>query len=241
MRLSDILTLNYLDSQQLLREEVKRTLADSNVKRLFDSRRNSRLKEIVIEHSLIVKSSNYITETADAVGAVKVLQNYLENKSTHGMSPFGVQALTFPDSVGRSFQAIPLRNVMVTRIPSIVEALNSKERAHWKSQGMAIVCEEHTIYLDARYGWYHNTTGSDAAVLENRILPSIREYWDMLTKNDWQTLFEGATRPATKVKKVSGYGFEVRNKSESQRTSSANGANEISHNKHPKASKATSV
>jgi hypothetical protein len=215
VRLADILTLHYVDAQNYLREEIKRSIVDKSVSRLFDSKRNSRIADIVTDHGLKVDSISNISETTEAEGPVKILQYYVEYGSTAGMSSIGIRALSCPESAGRDCQAIPLKNVMLGRTSSIVESLNAKGRTPWVLSGKSLISGDQVLYLDPRYGWYHSEIGSAAAIIENRILPLVNDYWDVLTKNDWQTVFEGSLRPATKVKRTNGYGFEVRTKNES--------------------------
>jgi hypothetical protein len=215
MRLADILTLHYLDSQQALHEEVKKTLADNSVGRLFDSRRNTRVSEIVAEHSLEVVSISNILDTENAVGAVRNLKEYMESGNTQGFSTEGIEAIQHPELAGRDCTAIPLKNVMLTRLESVASVLNSKNRTVWEVSGATLTSDGDALYLDPRYGWYHIETGSSASVVENRILPLVKDVWDSLTKNDWQTVFEGSVKPATKVKRARGYGFEIRTKNES--------------------------
>ena len=214
MRLADVLTLHYLDSQQALHEEIKKTLNDNSVSRLFDSRRNTRVSEIVAEHSLEVASISNILDTEGAIGAVRNLLEYMDSGSVRGFSTEGIEALRSPETAGRDCTAIPLKNVMLTRLAAVADVLNSKNRAVWEVSGTTLVSDGGLLYLDPRYGWYHAETGGSASVIENRILPLVKDVWDLATKNDWQTVFEGSVKPATKVKRVRGYGFEIRTKPE---------------------------
>lgn len=215
MRLVDILVLHYEDASRALSESVKKSVSDNNVARLLDTKRYKALKETLYKHGLASGVIAFL-KSHDVEDIVLECRDALFNDNTESLSPTGLIAYLHPADFGRDYRTVSVSKP--ERVDELVVALNKAasyaSKACWVVTEGGIVSGDVTLYLDRRYGWYHNDL-DNANLIENRILPLVNREWDKLTQHDYQTLFaDGTVKPVTKVRKGSvGYEFVERSSS----------------------------